>query len=116
MKYCTHCGNELIDDAVVCTKCGCPTELYASKPASNCKAELNPMCLVGFILSFVFNVVGLILSIIGYNQVKNTDDNSSKTLAKAGIIISSISLGLVVVAVGFYIIFILFLFAAWPVI
>lgn len=23
MKYCTKCGNELIDEAVVCTKCGC---------------------------------------------------------------------------------------------
>ena len=23
MKYCTHCGNELVDDAVVCVKCGC---------------------------------------------------------------------------------------------
>ena len=23
MKYCTHCGNELLDDAVICPKCGC---------------------------------------------------------------------------------------------
>lgn len=25
MKYCTKCGNELIDEAVICTKCGCST-------------------------------------------------------------------------------------------
>ena len=23
MKYCVHCGNELLDDAVICPKCGC---------------------------------------------------------------------------------------------
>ena len=23
MKYCSHCGKELVDEAVVCTACGC---------------------------------------------------------------------------------------------
>lgn len=23
MKYCSHCGNEMIDEAYVCVKCGC---------------------------------------------------------------------------------------------
>ncbi len=26
MKYCAKCGNELLDDAVVCPKCGCAVE------------------------------------------------------------------------------------------
>lgn len=26
MKYCTKCGKELIDEAVVCTNCGCAVE------------------------------------------------------------------------------------------
>ena len=26
MKYCSKCGNELFDEAVVCPKCGCPVE------------------------------------------------------------------------------------------
>jgi len=26
MKYCTHCGNEIHDEAVVCVKCGCAVE------------------------------------------------------------------------------------------
>ena len=26
MKYCSKCGAELFDDAVICTKCGCPVE------------------------------------------------------------------------------------------
>lgn len=24
MKYCSKCGNELLDEAVICPKCGCP--------------------------------------------------------------------------------------------
>ena len=24
MKYCAKCGHELVDEAVVCTNCGCP--------------------------------------------------------------------------------------------
>ena len=23
MKFCSHCGNQLMDDAVMCPKCGC---------------------------------------------------------------------------------------------
>ena len=26
MKYCSKCGNELLDDAVICPKCGCAVE------------------------------------------------------------------------------------------
>lgn len=26
MKYCTHCGNALDDNAQICTSCGCPVE------------------------------------------------------------------------------------------
>lgn len=26
MKYCSKCGNELLDEAVICPKCGCPVE------------------------------------------------------------------------------------------
>lgn len=26
MKYCSRCGNQLMDEAVICTKCGCAIE------------------------------------------------------------------------------------------
>lgn len=26
MKYCSKCGNELLDEAVICPKCGCPVD------------------------------------------------------------------------------------------
>lgn len=51
------------------------------------------MAIAGFVLSFFCGLLGLIFSIIGYNQVKKS--NGALTgggLALAGIIISSLSL------------------------
>ena len=47
MKYCTHCGNELLDEAIICPKCGCkveqPKTVYkASKELDVAKEELCP--------------------------------------------------------------------------
>lgn len=35
MKYCTHCGSEINDDAVVCIHCGCTTEKTTAKKGAN---------------------------------------------------------------------------------
>ncbi len=102
MKYCSYCGGQVADEAVVCMHCGRLVDdranIYGQKSES-----LNILCLLGFIFSFITGIVGLILSIIGYNQVKHTTDNTSKTLAKAGIIISSIQLGLIVLCIFLWI-------------
>ncbi len=59
MKYCTHCGKELIDEAVVCTGCGCATE-KVPLVGTHAAVEDNPnggLDLLGFFIPFV----GLIL-------------------------------------------------------
>lgn len=33
MKYCQHCGNELVDEAIVCPKCGCSVDKKATRIA-----------------------------------------------------------------------------------
>ncbi len=33
MKYCSKCGNEVLDEAVVCTHCGCSLQEKAKKNA-----------------------------------------------------------------------------------
>jgi hypothetical protein len=37
MKFCTHCGAEIADDAVICVKCGCS----AGKSISNKQLPIN---------------------------------------------------------------------------
>lgn len=31
MKYCQKCGKEIVDEAVVCTGCGCSVEVNVKK-------------------------------------------------------------------------------------
>lgn len=104
MKYCSHCGNELFEDAVVCPKCGCQVRDFNFNSNNSAKVnetaqqqpikkQTNVMALVGFILSFLVPLLGLIFSCIGRNQLIQNPDQEGETYAKAGIIISAIRLG-----------------------
>ena len=66
MKYCTHCGKELLDEAVICVGCGCAvsvqsTQAVIASPAEG-KALLNT-------LSQRLNTNGIIWLVIGILQV-----------------------------------------------
>lgn len=88
-KFCSNCGNELVDEAVICPKCGVSVEnkVQANNGSND---NSNGMATAGFILSFFVPFLGLIFSIIGSKRAKET--NSGKGLSIAGIIISSIAI------------------------
>ncbi len=102
MKFCTHCGNELAEEAVVCPKCGCAVDSSFNKPATSNNGSYSTLSIVGFVLSFFAPLIGLIVSIMAFNAAKNENDEKSKGFAKAGIIISSVWMGLVAFIVVFW--------------
>ena len=54
MKYCNKCGNEMVDDAVVCPRCGC----MVVEPAAT---QLNDKVNVGLcVLSALIPLFGII--------------------------------------------------------
>lgn len=57
--------------------------------------QSNTIAIVGFVLSFFVAIAGLICSIIGYKNAKNIYGGANQGLALAGIIISAISMGIV---------------------
>lgn len=71
---------------------------YAQQPAAYPQDRWNGMALAGFVCSFIFSIVGLVLSIIGYNQTKKTGEKG-KELALAGIIISGLSIVMTIVMI-----------------
>ncbi len=82
--YCHNCGNQISDQAVICINCGVAT-------SNSIKEQYRPI--IGFILSFIIPIAGLIVSIVEYRKAK--EQNGDGSLAKAGIIISSIYCGIV---------------------
>lgn len=62
MKFCSHCGTQIDDNAVICLKCGCPT---APTPFIPGGGSIQDAPSAGFaILSFFFPIIGLILWLV----------------------------------------------------
>ncbi len=122
MRVCIHCGNQVPEDAAFCPVCGADIRYNANReaaggayaqpqprPAPAPADEYSPMSIAGFIVSFFSAIIGLILSILALNESKRTGSVKSGNFAKAGIIISSVSLGLTVLVAIVYV-FILLVF------
>ena len=133
MRYCKGCGSELPAGAVFCPSCGRNVQNDAQAERQNDTynnanggrtfdseyrqndnynrtnsysnpESYSPLTILGFIFAFVASFVGLILSIIAYNEAKRIGSEKNISLSKTGIILSSVFLGLeffaVVLVVG----------------
>lgn len=85
MKYCAKCGNELMNDAVVCPKCGCSADFEKNQSSAN---QTNGYAIAGFICSFFILLLGWIFVGIGLNKT-NKIDEKGKGFAIAAIAIST---------------------------
>lgn len=82
--FCRNCGKEISDNAYVCPYCG----VKVAEEREN--ATNNTMAVVGFVLSFLIPIAGLIVSIIALKKSKEMD-GTGKSLATAGIVISIVA-------------------------
>jgi flagellar FliL protein len=98
IKYCSHCGAEIMDEAVICVKCGCPV--------SNAQAVgvVNPDDAPsgGFaVLGFFFPLVGLILWLFW----NNSSPKKAKSCGK-GALIGVIIIPIITIAFSFILVFV----------
>ena len=82
MKYCTKCGKQIVDDAVVCVHCGCSV---ASKTAVD-DAPSTAFAVLGFFIP----IVGLILYLVN----KDNSPKKAHSAGKGALIGFFVSLGL----------------------
>ena len=97
MKFCSKCGCELQDEAVVCTQCGCAVS-GAVAPAS---AQDAP-CTWAAVLGFFWPLVGLILYLVWKDMTPLKAKSAGKG-ALIGVIVSVAS------AILFYVLYFVFL-------
>lgn len=86
MKFCTHCGKELLDEAVICTGCGCAcqnmrsemqdasglTETLSSRLKTNgiiwiCIAAIQ--ILLGLVFNWILLIIGALNLISGIQDI-----------------------------------------------
>ena len=88
MKYCSHCGAQIEDQAVVCVKCGCAVAPHTTEPDVP-STGLN-------IISFLFPVIGLILYLV-YHEKSPTKAKSVGKWALISFIIGLIPILLMII-------------------
>ena len=76
MKFCSKCGNELADEAVICPACGCAVESAAAPVAAEDKTSVG-LC----VLSFLIPLFGIIYWAVKHKEVPK----KSKACLIAGI-------------------------------
>ena len=97
--FCTHCGKEIAENAVICPGCGCPTDNFylAPMPAAKRLNGVAIAALVASILGMILGIyylivpaIGLILSVIALVYAKKR--NAGRGMAVASLVISILSM------------------------
>lgn len=75
MKYCSKCGNELLDEAVICPKCGCPAGAPEGAPVIS-SASINRNAKVKSastlnLIAFVLNAIMLVFIVTQFAAIWN---------------------------------------------
>lgn len=97
--YCTVCGKEINDDAVICTGCGC---MVKGKAVSNNEQKQKPenqasvfLGIAGIIFAWLFALIGHITSVIGIvlgiKEYKENEKITGLTLSIIGEVCSIFS-------------------------
>ena len=58
MKFCSKCGHEMVDEAVICTNCGCAVENFTTPERKKQKVvDPNKGAKMAEIFTFIFSLV-----------------------------------------------------------
>lgn len=106
MRYCAHCGTAVSDDAEYCYNCGSKIE-KSGAPAQNQKEDIySVLSIIGLVFVFVFPLVGLIISLIAYNNAKTEGSKKSMELSRIGYILAIVffcfELFVIILCVGIF--------------
>ena len=92
MKYCSKCGNELLDEAVLCPKCGCMVNeidkmIIDEKPEQPVEKKTESNEDVSGTIVFLFGILSILFNFL---HVWSFIDGYSFTFVAVGVIATSL--------------------------
>ncbi len=108
--FCTYCGVEINDEAVVCPHCGCMVKsnfCFQQKKTEEKKANNGEILgIISIITALFCPLASWICGSIGLDNAKKADDKNAKTLNIIGLSIASFIFVIgVIICVLFFMIF-----------
>ena len=64
MRYCTHCGKEISEEAAICLNCGCVEQPELLNPARSAKPKVPDKTIS--VIAFILAMVGMFLTVTCY--------------------------------------------------
>ncbi len=61
MKYCSHCGNQLLDEAVMCPKCGNMVSQNQTAPSKKTNGKQQALAALSIILGIAVIVITIVI-------------------------------------------------------
>ena len=89
MKFCTHCGKEIMDAAVICPNCGCSTQANNTAVTGTPDAPNTGMAVLGFFIP----LAGLIIYLVN----KDTKPQLAHSAGKGALIGFFVSLAISII-------------------
>ncbi len=100
-KFCSNCGKEINENAVICVHCGVQVNNLEENKIEDKKAKNS---FVFGILAFLFCIVpilGFIFSVLGISYgIKGLKSNKNKGMAIGGIVLSILSVLVFIILVA----------------
>lgn len=117
MRFCTYCGKEIVDEAVICLNCGCKTQSTKFYPSHQETSAQNHIILgdtepqlaiwakicgiVSFFIGwFALGITAIVLACMSKDETQGVMSSSAKVGYICGIISSSLSFVLFVVIIA----------------
>lgn len=94
--FCTTCGKELNDEAILCPSCGAPTKNFLIQSQPEQENQDNGMAIAGFICSFFIPLLGWIFGGIGLARSQRRNGKEK------GFSISALAISTVTFLVNFF--------------
>lgn len=80
MKYCSKCGAQIVDEAVICVNCGCEVENKTNATTSGLKTAAKVFMILGTIIMGIY-IIPLAwcipMTVSYFNKVKNNQPVST---------------------------------------